>query len=85
MNVKLKPPCWVVDIQSGRVLRCRSLSRPSRRMQVETGWKGLVAHVQNERGTGIVEYRKLRKPTLAELAALENNVRQRFGIPTIKA
>ena len=24
------------------------------------GWKGLVAHVQNEKETGLVEYRKLR-------------------------
>jgi len=27
------------------------------------GWKGLVAHVQNQCGTGLVEYSKLKTPT----------------------
>lgn len=57
MNVRLTPPCWVT--LDGKPLRLRRLSYANREMLAK-GWRGLVAHVQNERGTGLVEYRKLR-------------------------
>jgi hypothetical protein len=39
-------------------------------MKAEKGWKGLVAHVQNEKGTGVVEVSKLEKPSKEELKTL---------------
>ena len=57
MNNKLKPPCFVMF--NGKRLRLRAVSAPNRRM-IASGWTGLVAHLQNEKGTGIVEYRKLK-------------------------
>ncbi len=80
MNTKLKVPCWVVDIESGQVLRCRLISRPNPRMKRENNWKGLVCHVQNENGTGIVEYSKVRPPTDKELEEFNEKVKKRFGI-----
>lgn len=59
MNVKLKPPCLVRVRGSHKILRLRSLSRPNATLK-QQGWTGLVATVQNENGTGLVEYRKLR-------------------------
>lgn len=59
MNIKLKPPCRVKIAGSDKVMSLRRVSQPNR-MLVRQGWKGLVAHVQNEKGTGLVEYRKLR-------------------------
>jgi len=50
------------------------------RMKKETGWKGLVAHVQNENGTGLVEYCKLTKPTAQDLEALNARIKKQFGL-----
>jgi len=63
MNIKLKPPCWVSVAGSEKVLALRRVSQPNK-MLLAQGWKGLVAHVQNRNGTGLVEYRKLRPARL---------------------
>jgi hypothetical protein len=80
VRIKLKPPCWVKHIETGAVLRLRSVSRPNARMKREAGWKGLVGHVQNEKGTGIVEYRKLTAPSPEELEQFNAAVKKRFGL-----
>ena len=55
--MKFKPPCRVsVD---GSMVFLRHISRANADMK-RRGWKGLVAHVQSEKGAGLVEYRKLR-------------------------
>jgi len=79
MNIKLKPPCWVVHKETGAVLRMRSVSIPNGRLRAH-GWNGLVCHVQNHKGTGIAEYRKFRAPTDDELRAFNHTVGKAFGI-----
>ena len=60
MNIKLKPPCWVRVDGKGEILALRNVYQPSR-MLVLQGWRGLVARVQNKKGTGLVEYHRLLK------------------------
>jgi hypothetical protein len=79
MGRKVKVPSWVVHVESGQVLRVRRISVANARMKRD-GWKGLVCHVQNQNGTGLVEYRKLRLPTAEELAKFNLEVKRRFGI-----
>jgi len=79
MNTKFKAPCWVKLKSTGQVLRCRSISRANNRMRHD-GWKGLVCHVQNEKGTGIVSYHDVCAPTESDLAAFNTAVRKRFGV-----
>lgn len=57
MNLKLKPPCAVA--YRGKRLALRRVSYASSMLK-RGGWFGLVAFVQNERGTGIVPYRELK-------------------------
>lgn len=76
--MKIKVPAWVVHVESGAVLRCRRISRPNKEM-VRRGWRGFVCHVQNESGTGLVEYRKIRIPTAVELSMFNAAVKKRFG------
>jgi hypothetical protein len=57
--MKFKAPCWVTLAGSAEPLRLRRVSAANKEMK-RRGWKGLVAHIQNEKGTGLVEYRKLR-------------------------
>lgn len=60
MNIKLKPPCRVTIAGKPGWFYLRHVTHPNRRMVAE-GWKGgLVAAVQNEKGMGVVEYRKCR-------------------------
>ncbi len=60
MNIKLKPPCRVKIKGTDKVLNLRSVSLPNSILKRQ-GWKGLVAHVQNQNGTGLIEYGKLEK------------------------
>lgn len=80
MNTKLRPPCWVKIIATGDVLMCRRISIANRRMKAEQGWVGLVCHVQNEKGTGLVEYRKCGKPTAEDLEKKNTDIKRRFGV-----
>ena len=57
MNTRLKPPCWVE--YRGKRIALRRLSRPNAMLK-QSGWKGLVAHVQNQNGTGLAPYRELK-------------------------
>ena len=80
MARKFKAPCWVKDSVSGEVLRCLRIAQLSRRMKHETGWKGLVLHVQTENGTGLMPYSRGAVPTEADMAAFSARVKQKFGI-----
>jgi hypothetical protein len=60
MRARLKPPCAVLDSETGEVYMLRSISCPNPEMK-RRGWKGLVCHVQNRNGTALVEYRRLRR------------------------
>lgn len=58
--MKFKPPCWVtIEGHPNKKLALRRISVANHEMK-KNGWKGLVAHVQNTNGIGLVEYRKLR-------------------------
>lgn len=60
MNIRLKPPCKVVVAEHpDKPMYLRRVSIPNGALRAQ-GWKGLVAHVQNQNGTGLVEYRRLR-------------------------
>jgi hypothetical protein len=72
MNTNIKAPCFVKIKSTGKILACRSISNPSRRMKIEQGWKGLVCHVQNRNGTGIVKYSDVCIPTAEELSACKS-------------
>ncbi len=75
--MKFKAPCWVKV--KGNVLRLRRISKANPEMK-RRGWKGLVAHVQNECGTGLVEYSKLEVVTAEDLEKFNNKVRKTFGV-----
>jgi len=60
MNIKLKPPCRVRIKGTDKVLNLRSVSYANSTLKRQ-GWKGLVAHVQNRNGTGLIAYEKLEK------------------------
>lgn len=60
MNTRLKPPCLVSIEGSEEALLLRKVSRPSQMLK-RNGWVGLVAVVQNKKGSGLVEYQKLRR------------------------
>lgn len=57
--MKFKAPCWVTIDGSAEPLRLVRVVRPSGELRKQ-GWRGLVAQVQNNRGIGLTEYRKLR-------------------------
>lgn len=79
MNSKFKPPCWVKHKESGQVLRCRSISKPNKRMKMD-GWRGLVLHVQNENGTGIGKYSDFVIPDEKDLEKFNEAVKKKFGL-----
>lgn len=60
--MKLRPPCKVLIDGKAPAVTLRKITRPTQRMK-QAGWQGMVAFVQNGRGTGIVEYRRLTAAT----------------------
>ena len=76
---KIKPPCYVVDKESGSVLVCRGMDKPNRRMKAE-GWEGMVCKDQNHNGTGLARYNQLRLATKEEIEGFSCLVRKTFRV-----